>query len=203
MTPMITAALANLQHAITGSNLMTSIVAMDTFLAAQQRRLFVTARLATRNDDEALDLVQDAMLQLASHYMDKPAGDWPALIQRILQNKIKDWHRKQKVRSILFWWQQQDLDEDILPIDNQQTNHRSPDHYQQTQQLQTHIRQALESLPMRQQQAFLLRAWYEHSTEDTAVIMGCSQGSVKTHYSRATKALANLLMDGDPQETTP
>ena len=203
MNPMMTSVLAKSQRVITGSSDMSAFATMDSFLAAQQRRLFITARLATRNDDEALDLVQDAMLQLASNYMDKPAGEWPALIQRILQNKIKDWHRKQKVRSILFWWQQQDLDEDVLQIDNQQAAHNLPDHCQHNQQLQTHIRQALERLPMRQQQAFLLRAWHEHSTEDTAVIMGCSQGSVKTHYSRATKALANLLSDSSLLERTP
>jgi RNA polymerase sigma-70 factor (ECF subfamily) len=169
--------------------------ALDRFLKEVQQRAFVTAKLATSNDDDALDLVQDSMLKLARYYSEKDSEDWPKLFQRILQNNIKDWYRKQKVRSVLFWWQQHDKTEEQLMIEAQDMVTGSPVKDQQNQQIHASIYQAIEQLPRRQQQAFVLRAWWEHSTEETAQIMGCSQGSVKTHYSRATAAMADLLKE--------
>ncbi len=166
---------------------------LDAFLKTVQNRAFVTARLATSHDDEALDIVQDSMLKLARNYSDSDPEDWPKLFQRILQNCIKDWYRKQKVRSVLHWWQQHDQTEEELNIVHDAIRADTPQQNQESFQLTGKIYQALQQLPMRQQQAFLLRAWWEYSTEETAQIMSCSQGSVKTHYSRATGAMASLL----------
>lgn len=169
--------------------------ALDEFLHSVQRKAFISARLATGNEDEAMDLVQDSMFKLVKHYADSPAEDWPKLFQRILQNAIKDWYRRQKVRRILYWWQQQDQTEEQLNVTEDALPADSVPQHRQNEQLNGQIYQALQQLPQRQQQAFLLRAWWEHSTEDTAQIMGCSTGSVKTSYSRARNALANLLGD--------
>ena len=167
--------------------------ALNSFLKDVQNRAFVTAKLATGNDDEAFDLVQDSMFKLVRNYADRQAGDWPKLFQTILQNAIKDWYRRNKVRRILYWWQQQDQSEDELEIAPDAVKQDSPQHNHQNLQLSQHIYRALKQLPERQRQAFVLRAWWQYSTEETAQIMACSQGSVKTHYSRATSALGNLL----------
>ena len=169
---------------------------LDRFLQSVQRRAFITAKLATSHDEEALDLVQDSMLKLARSYSERDPEDWPKLFQRILQNAIKDWYRRQKVRSILYWWQQYDKTEEelaVITLAGQTVDAAADQQYHQ--QLNQQIYQAIEQLPRRQQQAFVLRAWWEHSTEETAQIMGCSQGSVKTHYSRASTAMAEMLRE--------
>ena len=170
-----------------------SALLLDRFLTRTQNRLFVTARIATGNEDEALDLVQDTMFKLADKYAERPEQEWPALVQSILQNNIKDWYRRQKVRRILHWWQQADESEDDLPVDQLQSWAPSPEGAHRDEQTGRAIHNALQQLPLRQQQAFILRAWWEHSTAETATIMGCSQGSVKTHYSRALSALEQQL----------
>ena len=174
---------------------MTAQRKMDLFLASVQNRAFVTARLATGNEDEALDIVQDSMLKMVKQYSERPDAEWPALFQRILQNTIRDWYRRQKVRKVMFWWQQHDSSEEQLAEESTLDAPRSPMELVAGGQVNARIEQALKSLPARQQQAFLLRAYWEHSTEETADIMGCSAGSVKTHYSRATKALQQLLSE--------
>lgn len=167
--------------------------ALDRFLKSIQNRAFVTAKIATSDEDEALDIVQNSMLKLAKHYSDRTAQEWPKLFQTILQNAIKDWYRQQKVRRIMYWWQQHDKAEEELDITATALNTDTPLGNNESLEVNAQIYQAIQQLPMRQQQAFLLRAWWEHSTEDTAQIMGCSQGSVKTHYSRATQSMAELL----------
>lgn len=167
--------------------------AMDRFLAQVQNRAFVTAKLATGNEDEALDIVQDSMFKLVKQYQDKPESQWPALFQRVLQNNIRDWYRRQKVRRILFWWQQHDLTEETMQGEVEPNRAQDPEVTLAGSQINDRVETALKQLPQRQQQAFLLRAWWEYSTDETAQIMGCSSGSVKTHYSRATKALQQAL----------
>lgn len=166
---------------------------LNQFLKDVQNRAFITARLATGNEADALDIVQDSMMKLAKSYSDKKNEDWPALFQRILQNSIKDWYRKQKVRRILWWWQQDDVSEESLTVETDLLISERPEQCHQNQQTLNSINKALRQLPFRQQQAFILRAWWEYSTEETAEIMGCSTSSVKTHYSRANKALQTYL----------
>jgi RNA polymerase sigma-70 factor (ECF subfamily) len=148
--------------------------------------------------------VQDAMLKLAEKYGDKPVDEFPMLFQRILQNTIRDYYRRQKVRS--FWTTlfsslapQHDA-EDYDPLDTLQdkNNHSQPaqpDCSLEQSQLLATIEEALTELPPRQREAFLLRYWEDLDTAETAEAMGCSEGSVKTHCSRATHALAAKLKE--------
>ena len=155
-----------------------------------------------RDDHAALDIVQDAMLKLAEKYSDKPAPEFPALFQRILQNVIRDFYRRQKVRALwttpvsaLFGTEG---DEDHDPLETLEVEGLSkwmeppPDQLARAQVLAL-IEKALSKLPTRQRQAFLLRYWEEMDVAEAAQIMGCSEGSVKTHCSRATHALAAIL----------
>ncbi len=157
-----------------------------------------------RNEEAALDIVQDAMLKLAEHYGDKPAAEIPLLFQRILQNTIRDYYRRQKVRSL--WGTllgalgagRDGDDEDYDVLESMQIEPRSE--HEQPPAVQLERRQLIEiiehevqKLPERQREAFLMRYWEELDVAETAKAMGCSEGSVKTHCSRATHALAEAL----------
>ena len=157
-----------------------------------------------RNEETALDLVQDAMLKLAENYGDKPAGELPMLFQRILQNVIRDFYRRQKVRSL--WGtllgslgSPRGSDEaEYDPLESMYVEPRSefqqpPPEQLEKKQLIEIIEYEISRLPLRQREAFLMRYWEELDVADTARIMGCSEGSVKTHCSRAAHALAAAL----------
>ena len=167
-----------------------------------ERRAFKQALFAVRDDHLALDIVQDAMLKLAEKYGGRPAAELPLLFQRILQNVIRDFYRRQKVRSLwttpvsaLFG---SESEEDHDPLETLEVESESksmeppPDQLARVQVLAS-IEKALEKLPARQRQAFLLRYWEEMDVAEAAQVMGCSEGSVKTHCSRATHALAAML----------
>ncbi|MEZ5653484.1 MAG: RNA polymerase sigma factor [Burkholderiaceae bacterium] len=178
---------------------------MDAFLASVERRAFKQAAYAVRDDHHANDIVQDAMLRLVKSYADRPASELPPLFQRILQNVITDHFRREKVRNL---WTT--LVSALVPArDEGEPEYelldalRSDDdvHWQQgsaadqveRQQTLTLIENEIKRLPERQRQAFLLRYWEELDVAETAEAMGCSQGSVKTHCSRATRTLAKAL----------
>lgn len=154
-----------------------------------------------RDEEHALDIVQDAMMKLSEKYGDKPAAEYPMLFQRILQNTIRDFYRRQKVRSLwttLLSALSPGRDDDSDPLEVIDTEDLSSlgqapsTGLQQSQTLEI-IEKELEKLPPRQREAFLLRYWEELDVADTAAAMGCSQGSVKTHCSRATHTLAAAL----------
>ena len=157
---------------------------------------------AVRQDDAALDIVQDAMIRLAQSYADRPANEWPMLFQRILSNATLDWFRRQKVRNALFTSIEDieaasggdDGDFDLLEALN------VPDLGTESAETQVgraetlnQIEEAIGNLPPRQREAFLLRYWEELDVAETAAVMGCSEGSVKTHCSRAIQALSKTL----------
>ena len=154
-----------------------------------------------RDEQAALDIVQDAMLKLADKYSDNPAEELPMLFQRILQNTIRDHYRRQKVRSmwttLLSSFSSKDEDDEHDPLETLQRadgeQPEAPDQALEQSQMLALIEEALAALPARQREAFLLRYWEEMDTAETAAIMGCSEGSVKTHCSRATHALAAAL----------
>ena len=168
-----------------------------------ERRAFKQAMFAVRDEDAALDIVQDAMLRLSQSYGGRAADELPPLFQRILQNAIRDWFRRQKVRSM---WTTllsslapgRDGDEDQDPLETLQAagdskREEAPlEHLERAQVLEI-IEEEISRLPPRQREAFLMRYWEELDVAETARAMGCSEGSVKTHCSRATHALAAAL----------
>ncbi|CAH1905398.1 RNA polymerase sigma factor [Candidatus Nitrotoga sp. HW29] len=175
---------------------------LSGFLAETERRAYKQALFAIRNESVALDIVQDSMLKLAEKYGGKPVNELPMLFQRILQNTIRDHCRRQKVRSrwvsLMSSLVPQHEEAEYEPLDSLQdedNNSQSltPDASFEQSQLIALIEEALIILPARQREAFLLRYWEDMDTTETAAIMGCSEGSVKTHCSRATHSLALIL----------
>ncbi len=161
------------------------------------------AELATGNRDDALDLVQDAMMGLVKSYADRDEADWAPLFHRILQSRINDWYRRSQVRNRFRVWLRFGAGSDeAAAVDPIQTavDHRQPDTVSRLQQAAAvdRLQDALQDLPVRQQQAFLLRCWEGLDVADTAFAMGCSEGSVKTHYSRAVHRLRDVLGDHWP-----
>ena len=159
------------------------------------------AELATGNRDDALDLVQDAMLGLVKKYSDRGEQEWGALFYRILQSRIRDWYRRGRVRNRLFGWlaRPADGETDVDPIQivaDPVSN--DPAGTLGKRNAIERLEQALQQLPLRQQQAFLLRSWEGLDTAATACAMGCSEGSVKTHYSRALHSLREQLEEHWP-----
>ncbi len=170
--------------------------ALDRFLAGIERRAFRMAHIATGNEDEALDLVQDAMLKLAQKYAQRPEEEWAPLFHCILQSRIRDWYRRERVRNRLreFFHGSQDEEEGEDPLTQVADQAApAPDEEVQRKRACAALDVALRALPLRQQQAFLLRIWEELDVAQTAQAMGCSQGSVKTHLFRALQVLRQRL----------
>ncbi len=184
---------------------MASDKELSDFLKSVEKRAFKRAVYAVRDDDAALDIVQDTMIRLSENYADRPAAELPLLFQRILSNATMDWFRRQKVRNALFrnfsdFTGAGDDGEDFdilesleaLKPDGRAEAESAADSLSRAQILHAIDAQVAE-LPRRQREAFLLRYWEELDVAETAVAMGCSQGSVKTHCSRAVHALAKAL----------
>ena len=170
---------------------------LDRFLADVERRAFRIAELATRNRDDALDIVQDAMLKLVQKYAQRAPEEWPPLFYRILNNRINDWHRRGKVsRGWLSWWSDwKTRDEEGEPVEPEFAGAEVDDPMQQLAQSDAvqDLIGVVAELPQRQQQVFLLRVWEGLDVAQTAFAMKCSEGSVKTHLSRATARLREHL----------
>ena len=175
---------------------------LNDFLRTVDRRAFKRTAYLVRDDDGALDIVQDAMIKLAEKYADRPAAELPLLFQRILSNATMDWFRRKKVRNALFSNMSDfesgdgednfDLLEMLESQDGALGTLSAADEVSREQILQA-IEKEVAQLPARQREAFLLRYWEELDVAETAEVMGCSQGSVKTHCSRAVHALAKSL----------
>jgi len=159
-----------------------------------EKRAYTMAKIAVGNPEDALDLVQDAMTAFVTRYVDRSEDDWPALFFRILQNGIRDWYRRSRVRNRWRVWfnRSDDQGDDILESipDDKGVD---PVAQLSNEGLNDAIIKALKMLPVRQQQVFLLRIWEGLSVAETATAMVCSQGSVKTHLSRALQALKSRL----------
>ncbi len=151
------------------------------------------AYIATGNPDEALDIVQDAMLVLVKRYAQRDEAEWGPLFTRIVQNRIRDWYRREKVRSKWRVWFGKD-DDDHQTIENlPDSGGNDPVRQIANANITEELEQALRSLPLRQQQVFLLRAWDGLDVKETAQTLGISDGSVKTHYSRAVHRLREIF----------
>lgn len=170
---------------------------LERFLASVEQRAFRIARITLRDDDDALDAVQDSMLKLARRYADRPVEEWRPLFYRILQNRVRDFQRRRQVRNRIFAW---------LPTLGGNEDSPAPEIHEITpapgsgavdqlmaSQALAILETAVRELPLRQQQAFMLRNFEGMDVAETANAMSCSQGSVKTHYSRAVHTLRARL----------
>src|ERR1700732_1515248 len=172
---------------------------LEKFLAEIERRAFRMAQVALRDTDDALDVVQDAMLKLTRSYASRPSAEWRPLFYRILENGIRDWQRRRTVRKRVMTW---------LPGPKEDPDHEAQDPLENVAdaapaiperlmpgQARQQLEQSLRALPARQREAFMLRNFEGMDVAETANAMGCSEGSVKTHYSRAVHALREHLSE--------
>jgi len=169
---------------------------LNQFLAEVERRALRIAEIAVRDRDEALDLVQNAMIKLVNNYASRPQAEWTPLFYRILQNGVRDWHRRQKVKNrVMVWFGRGKTggDEYDVVASAPDLAGRSPEEELQTGQAMQKLESAVQALPDRQREAFMLRTFEGLDVAGTAVAMGCSDGSVKTHYSRAVHTLREKL----------
>jgi RNA polymerase sigma-70 factor, ECF subfamily len=171
--------------------------ALDRFLVDVERRAYRIARIAVRHDDDALDIVQDSMLQLARRYGQRSSEEWRPLFFRILQNQIRDCLRRRKVRAkILAWLPRRTDDPDGTdPYEAVPDAGPLPSQSLATDEAMRVLEKALADLPARQQEAFMLRIFEGLDVAETALAMSCAEGSVKTHYSRAVHTLRARLGD--------
>lgn len=175
---------------------------LSDFLQGVEKRAFKRSVYHVRDEEAALDIVQDSMMKLAEHYADKPPNELPMLFQRILSNCTLDWFRRQKTRNALFSnlgdfeVAGEDGDFDLLEtfsaVEHSQQVESAEDSTRRAQILRE-IETEIQELPARQREAFLMRYWEEMDVAETAAAMGCSEGSVKTHCSRAVAALSKAL----------
>jgi RNA polymerase sigma-70 factor (ECF subfamily) len=180
---------------------MATRAELSEFLAGAERRAYKQALFAVRDSDNALDIVQDSMIKLSESYSDRPAQELPPLFTRIVQNTIHDFFRRQKVRSTwitLFSALSSGESDDSDPLETLEalpgsaSAESAADEVERIQVVGA-IEEEVARLPARQREAFLLRYWEDMDVAETAATMKCSEGSVKTHCSRATQALAKAL----------
>ncbi len=181
---------------------MATEIELSDFLKSVEKRAFKRSVYHVRNDEAALDIVQDSMMKLAEHYGHKPVEELPMLFQRILSNCTLDWFRRQKTQNALFSnmgdFESDDNGDDFNLLDslyvaNGSQQQESTETQAERAQTLREIEIEIQQLPARQREAFLMRYWEDMDVAETATAMGCSQGSVKTHCSRAVHALAQAL----------
>lgn len=171
--------------------------AMAQFLASVEQKAFRMAMFAVRNRDDALDIVQDAMFKLVQRYSSHDAAEWPPLFFRILHHRITDQHRRNTWASWLYPKRNATEDDNGIP-DIADPGQLPQDELLHQGRAMSRLQKALQELPLRQQQAYLLRHWQGLDVKSTAIAMSCSEGSVKTHLSRALAALKNELAEDWP-----
>ncbi len=183
----------------TGTRALQQEQQLNRFLAEVERRALRIAEIAVRDRDEALDLVQDAMIKLARKYGDRSSKEWAPLFYRILQNGVRDWHRRRAVRSrVMVWFGRGTEDDEYDPVAAApDPAGRTPDEELVNREAMASLETAVRALPPRQREAFMLRTFEGLDVAGTAVAMGCSEGSVKTHYSRAIHSLREALGEYD------
>ena len=168
---------------------------LNRFLAGVERRALRFAEIAVRDRDEALDLVQDAMIKLARKYAGRGENEWTPLFYRILQNGIRDWHRRRAVRNRAMVWFNRPAAADDYDVvaEAPDPGGRTPDETLANREAMDRLESAIAALPARQREAFMLRTFEGLDVAGTAQVMGVSAGSVKTHYSRAVHTLREQL----------
>ena len=170
---------------------------MEEFLKSVEKKAFRMIQIATGQTDDSLDLLQDCMMAFVRKYSDKSKSEWKPLFYRVVQNRIRDWYRREKVKKLFFIslsGRQDTLDNPSDPLESIEDNKGVDSSTAlKTSQAMKKLDDVLKQLPARQQQVFLLRSWEGLNTEETARAMGCTQGTVKTHYSRALTKLKQEL----------
>jgi RNA polymerase sigma-70 factor (ECF subfamily) len=186
----------------TGTRALQKEEQLNRFLADVERRALRIAEIAVHDRDEALDIVQNAMIKLVRKYADRPRDEWPPLFYRILQNGVRDWHRRQAVRNRVMVWfgRGDDEDYDIVAAAPDPIG-RAPEQELENEEAMDSLEEAVRALPARQREAFMLRTFEGLDVAGTAVAMGCSEGSVKTHYSRAIHSLRETLEEYGPHRS--
>lgn len=167
---------------------------LNRFLASVECRALAMAEIAIWDRDEAMDIVQDAMIRLVKKYSDRPSVEWPPLFFRILTNRIRDIQRRRKVRNrVMSWFGSGEQDSYDPIMEAPDLDGATP--AQEIEAMETHaaMQAAVARLPARQREAFMLRSLEGFNVAETAAAMACSAGSVKTHYSRALNALRQCL----------
>ena len=180
----------------TGAGTLQREQELSRFLAEVEKRALRIAEISIRDRDEAHDLVQNAMIKLVRKYSDRGDDEWTPLFYRILQNGVRDWHRRQAVRNRVMVWTGRTKDEDgnYDPVAAApDPGGRTPDEQLQNREAMQALDVAVQELPARQREAFMLRTFEGLDVRNTATAMGCSEGSVKTHYSRAVHSLRETL----------
>lgn len=170
--------------------------ALNAFLAEVERKAYRMASIALRHDEDALDAVQDAMLRLSQRYGDRPPSEWRPLFYRILENRVRDAQRRRAVRGrVMAWlpWNADQGDTAADPLEHAPDLKPGPAAHAEGDEIMTALQAALQKLPARQRECFLLRSLEGMDVAETAAAMGCSDGSVKTHYSRAVQSLREQL----------
>jgi RNA polymerase sigma-70 factor, ECF subfamily len=183
-------------------NPLATELELSDFLKSIEKRAFKRSVYHVRDEEAALDIVQDSMIKLAEHYSDKPAAELPMLFHRILSNTTLDYFRRRKTRNAIFSNMSDfevagedgefDLLETLEALDHSEGTESAQTSTERTQTLRE-IDAEVQQLPTRQREAFLMRYWEEMDVAETAAAMGCSEGSVKTHCSRAVQALSKAL----------
>jgi RNA polymerase sigma-70 factor (ECF subfamily) len=170
---------------------------LEKFLAEIERRAFRMAQVALRDPDDAMDVVQDTMLKLARNYASRPSNEWRPLFYRILENGIRDLQRRRAVRKRVMTWlpgAKEDPDNEAQdPLESVADASPAIPEVLMRDQAMVQLEDSLRSLPARQREAFMLRNFEGLDVAETASAMGCSEGSVKTHYSRAVHTLREKL----------
>lgn len=180
---------------VTRSDTLQRQQALNAFLQDVEGRALRIAEISLRDRDEALDLVQDAMIKLAQKYATRPSEEWTPLFYRILQNGVRDWHRRRMVKQrVMVFFGKRGDGEDYDPVAAApDPAGRTPEQLLDNRAAMASLEAAVRALPGRQQEAFMLRTFEGLDVAATATAMGCSDGSVKTHYSRAVHALRDKL----------
>ena len=195
----VNSAKTSIGRAPAGGDGLDENLSMDAFLKTVERRAFHMAKIATGDPDTALDIVQDSMYKLVEKYSDKSSLEWRPLFYRILNGKIIDQYRHKAVRDRLFPWRKtvnSDQGQSLSAIETARGRQSDqPDEMIMRAQRIKQLTKGVSALSSRQREAFMLRCWEGMSTNETAAAMRCSEGSVKTHYSRAMHALRDVLED--------
>lgn len=175
-------------------------VCMDGFLASVEKRAYVIALAACHDQQIALDIVQDSMLSMVKSYSNKPTDQWPPLFFKVLNNRITDQHRKRGFGRLVQWFGHSATEDEsaVEPVDQIASTDVSPDGITDSMELGGAIELALDRLPLKQKQALILRLWQGLSVKETAIAMEISEGSVKTHLSRAVHEMREHLQEFKP-----